>query len=185
MPKQSLMDRIAERKEQFMDDLSTKVAELQRPLPDQEHVKPEERQRRFWQVDKAWPKDPEEARIKELALQGFNPDGTPLLDAQGNPVQGISAQDVGLLKYPMREIDAKVFGGYDDDMGQYQYMLKMSELGPPEPEPLEAEARAIEERRRAEQQAKAEPPMPSMSEVFNQMPIEPQAPAPGAEMGGL
>lgn len=210
MPKpQSLVDRIAEHKERFMEDLGDRVAELQRPVPDNVHVRPAERQRRWWQVDKDWPTDPEAARAHELALQGFAPDGTPLLDAQGTPVEGISAQDVGLLKHPYREIDAKVFGGYDDDMGQYRYAQQMAELGPPDPEPLETEAQAIEERQRAEAQAKAPPPMPSMTEVFNQMPLDGAAesaptyarrgavltaapgvapplnqPAPGAAMGG-
>lgn len=108
-------------------------------------VSRDERRRRWWQTADDWPTDPEESRVKELALLGYDPDGLPIPDAQGNPVQGLSREDVGLLKYPYRKIDARAAAGPDDERGAARYAREMSELGPPEPEPLELAARAAAE----------------------------------------
>ena len=187
--RQSLQDRVAEGYEPFMDDLADRIAALQRPIADNVHVKPEERQRRWWQTEKGWTPERE-----YTLLTGMNPDGTPALNPQtGQPQTPLTPQDVALIKYPMREIDAKVFGGYDDDMGQYTYALKMAELGPPAPDPLEQAAREIEAKREAEKPAPQPapdlfkglelPPVPTGAAPEPPMPPAPLAPV-VPEMGG-
>jgi hypothetical protein len=118
----SLESRFAEATRDLQDTLVPMVAKLMRPVPGNVNVKPEERQRRWWQEDKGWTPEKE-----QQLLAG-----------------GMSPEDVGILKYPNREIDARAFGGQNDERGQAVYARDMSAMGPPPPDPLEMTAQEIQ-----------------------------------------
>lgn len=116
--------------------VASRVAEHMRPVYGHEPVKPDERRRRFWQTAPGWTVE-HEYRL----LTGMNPDGTPVIDNEtGQLANPMSPRAVGLLKYPNREIDAKAGGRADDLAAITKYMREMAEMGPPDPEPLEAMA---------------------------------------------
>ena len=138
----------------------------------QECSSKDERRRRWWQTADDWPADPEESRIRELQLRGYAPDGTPLLDDAGLPVKGLSREDVGLLKFKYREIDARAFGGSDDDRKIAKYAQEMSELGPPPPEPLEAAALAARQETAPEPASSAAPTPSLPAEMASPVPAE-------------
>lgn len=119
----SIQTRIAERLNDRVGDIAPRVAERMRPVLGNVPVNKDERRRRWWQVEKGWTEE------KEMQL----------LDS------GMNRQDVGLLKYPTRELDMKAAGNGDDDRAMAMYAKEMTDLGPPPPEPLEAAAQAIEE----------------------------------------
>lgn len=102
-------------------ELAPRVAELMRPVPGNVPVKPDEQRARFWQTDPKW--TPE--REAELWAKGLSP------------------QDIGLLKYPYREVDAKANGRVTKRV-QARYMQEMAALGPPEPQGIELAAQQFE-----------------------------------------
>lgn len=134
MPDKAIQTRIAERLREFKADFVPRVAELRRPVLGNVPVSKDERRRRWWQEAEGW--TPEQ----ELALLGFNPDGTPRLDpVTGQPAKPLSREDVGLLRWPLREIDARA-AGKGDVRKEAQYAREMSDLGPPPPDTLETAA---------------------------------------------
>jgi hypothetical protein len=118
-----MQTRFAEATKELQDSLVPRISKLMRPVYGNVNVKPEERQRRWWQEEKGW--TPE----KEMQLL----------------IGGMTPEDVGILKYPNREIDARAFGGMNDERGQAKYAQEMSAMGPPLPDPLEQEAQRIEQ----------------------------------------
>lgn len=129
MPEQpAFQDRIAQAAEPFLDELAGKVAAIQRPVAGNVKVSPAERRARWWQQADGWTPEQE-----QTLLTGRGPDGAPLLDAQGRPKQPLSAEDVGLLKHPYREVDAMAFSGGDEAKAA-RYARDMSAEGPPGPE---------------------------------------------------
>lgn len=155
--KMAFSDQIADRVEPFLDEVATHVAKMQRPVAGNERVGPTERQQRWWQEEDGW--TPE----KTWFLLGFEPDGvTARLDPQtGQPVKGMSREDVGLLRYPYREIDMRAASDDgDDDEAMAKYARDMTALGPPPPDPLEVAA------------AQAQQPAPS---VVGAPPVMPDA----------
>jgi hypothetical protein len=89
----------------------------------------------------------------------------------------MTPQDVGVLKFPMREVDAKAGGNADDERAQVRYVEEMAALGPPPPEPLEEEAQRIEA-----QQAPPRPapmPMPPVGATLPAIPSGTPPPVPG------
>lgn len=162
----SLPTRMADATVALQKELVPRIAKLMRPVAGNVKVKPEERRQRWWQVDDGW--TPE----KELRLLGFNPDGTPLLDpTTGQPVKGMSRQDVGILKYPYREIDARAAAGADDDRAMAKYAKEMTDLGPPEPDPIQQAALA------------ARPPEPTPLATPTAQPVADPSAMPVPEMG--
>lgn len=127
-----------------LGELAPRVAEYLRPVLGNVSVSKDEQRRRFWQTAKGW--KPE--REMELLLQGM------------------SREDVGIMKYPWREIDAKADGRADDEREQVKWMQEMADLGPPEPEGLEAMA------------VPATPPEPMPSMPTTAMPEMSVAPEP-------
>lgn len=114
------------------NELVPRVAKLMAPVAGNEKVSKDERHRRWWQEDEGWTPERE-----MTLLTGLNPDGTPAIDPRtGMPAKPISREDVGLLKYPNREIDARAAAGADDERGAAKYAREMSEMGPPAPDPL-------------------------------------------------
>lgn len=122
MPEQkSIQTRLAERLDDFVKEFAPRVAEINRPVLGNVPVKPAERQARWWQEAKGWTPEQEMALLQ----------------------QGMSREDVGLLKYPNREIDARA-AGRGDPRKEATYARDMSAMGPPPPEPLEAAAVAVQ-----------------------------------------
>lgn len=124
---------IAERFNATKANLAERVAEVMRPVYGNVTIDKQEQRARFWQVEKGW--TPEKER---MLLTGLNPDGTPAIGPDGQPVKPLTPQQVGLLKYPHREIDAKAGGRAFSLKAQADYMREMAELGPPEPDGLES-----------------------------------------------
>ena len=123
MPDQkAISTRIAEQVIALKGELVPKVAALRRPVLGNVPVNPEERQRRWWQQAKGWTPEKEQALL----------------------ASGMTPEDIGLLKYPNREIDARA-AGHGDPRKEAEYAGDMSAMGPPAPEPLEAAALATEE----------------------------------------
>lgn len=112
---QSVPALFAEHYNTAMGELAPRVAEYLRPVLGNVNVSKDEQRRRFWQTAKGW--TPE--REMELLMQGA------------------SREDVGLMKHPWREIDAKADGRADDERAQALWAQEMADLGPPEPSPLE------------------------------------------------
>lgn len=134
----SLPTQFAEATTKLQGELVPRIAKLMRPVLGNESVSKAERQRRWWQKDENWPTDPEEDRAKQLMLlTGLNPDGTPALDVNGQPRKPMTREDVGLLMFKWREIDARAAGNGDDDRMIAKYAAEMTAMGPPEPDPLE------------------------------------------------
>ena len=79
---------------------------------------------------------------------------------------------MGLLKHPYREIDARAFGGSDDDRKIAKYAQEMSELGPPPPEPLEAAALAARQETAPEPASSAAPTPSLPAEMASPVPAE-------------
>lgn len=113
MPDEAIQTRIARQLHEFKREFVPKVAALKRPVLGNERVKPEERQRRWWQEAPDW--TPE--REMQLLAGGMTP------------------EDVGLLRFPNREVDARA-AGKGDERKTALYAKEMSELGPPPPDPL-------------------------------------------------
>lgn len=126
---------IAERFNATKANLAERVAEVMRPVYGNVTIDKQEQRARFWQVEKGW--TPEKER---MLLTGLNPDGTPAIGPDGQPVKPLTPQQVGLLKYPHREIDAKAGGRAFSLKAQADYMREMAELGAPEPDGLELAA---------------------------------------------
>ncbi len=122
----AIQTRLAEALADFKREFPPRVAELMRPVPGNVAVSKRERQARWWQTEKGWTEEKE----RQLLMGGM------------------SRQDVGLLKYPHREIDART-AGRGDKRREAEYARDMTALGPPAPEPLEQAALDVE-------QAKAE-----------------------------
>lgn len=155
--KLSFEGRIAEKIQPFLDEIGSRVAKLQRPVYGNVHVDKEEQRRRFWQIEKGWTPEQEMA-----LLQG-----------------GMTPQDVGLLKYPYREIDSKAGGRHDDEMAQYTYMQEHADLGPPPPEPLQAAAQATEHRQSADELQKMQEHLATLDPAPAAPTAMPMAPVPG------
>lgn len=141
----SLQSRFAEATKDLQDALVPRVAKLMRPVPGNVNVSKQERWRRWWQEEAGWTPEHE----AEL-LAG-----------------GMSREDVGILKYPAREIDARAFGGMNDERGQAKYAQEMTDLGPPPPDPLEQAAQQVEQPPEPAPLATpvAQPPMPDATGV--------------------
>lgn len=149
---QSVPALFAEHYNTAMGELAPRVAEYLRPVLGNVNVSKDEQRRRFWQTAPGWTPE-REAEL--LAL-------------------GASREDVGLRKYPWREIDAKADGRADDDRAQVKWMQEMADLGPPEPDQLEALAPAPEP---TEQQGGVPPLQPDPA-VGAAMPAPQMAAAP-------
>lgn len=126
---------IAERFNDTKARIAERVAEMMRPVYGNVTVNKREQRARYWQQEQGW--TPEQER---LLLTGLNPDGTPALGPDGQPAKPLTPQQVGLLKFPNREIDAKAGGRAFSLKAQAEYMREMAELGPPEPDGLELAA---------------------------------------------
>jgi hypothetical protein len=122
MAEKAVSTRIAERLIELKADLVPKVAALRRPVLGNVTVSADERHRRWWQEDKGWTAEKEQMLL----------------------ASGMSREDVGLLKFPNREIDARA-AGHGDVRKEAEYARDMSAMGPPAPEPLEAAALAVEQ----------------------------------------
>lgn len=155
---------IAERFNDTKARIAERVAEVMRPVYGNVTISKREQRARFWQVEKGW--TPEKER---LLLTGLNPDGTPALGPDGQPAKPRTPQQVGLLKYPHREIDAKAGGRAFSLKAQADYMREMAELGPPEPDGLELAALQMQ-------------PQSEMAPVAAPEPVMPPAPMPVAPM---
>lgn len=154
MPEQqAVQTRFAERVREAVEDFAPRVAKLRRPVLGNVPVSKEERRRRWWQEDDGW--SPEHERMLLTATMP-GPDGVlvPLLDANGRPKKPMSPEDVGLLRFPYREVDAVAFG-MDDDRKIAEYAQEMTALGPPDPDPLEQ----IAMQARPPEAASSAPPM--------------------------
>lgn len=112
----SVTSLMAEAYNTALGQMVPRVAQYLRPVYGNSPVSKDEQRRRFWQEAKGW--TPE----RDLELQA----------------QGMSPEDVGLLKYHLRELDAKADGRADDLKAQALWVKEMAELGPPEPDGLEA-----------------------------------------------
>jgi hypothetical protein len=123
MPEQqkAVSTRVAEALDARVKELAPRVAALMRPVLGNVTVSKDERHRRWWQEEKGWTREKEQALL----------------------ASGMSREDVGLLKYPHREIDARA-AGHGDVRKEAEYARDMTALGPPAPEPLEAAALALE-----------------------------------------
>lgn len=132
--KQAIQTRFARQVKDFVKDFAPRVAVLNRPVLGNVPVSKDERRRRWWDEEDGWTPEHE-----LMLLTALNPDGTPILDANGRPKQPLSREDVGLLKYPNREVDAMAFGAGDERKAA-EYAREMTDLGPPDPEPLEMAA---------------------------------------------
>jgi hypothetical protein len=130
----AIQTRFAERLRDFKAEFAPKVAKLNRPVLGNVPVSKDERRRRWWQQEDGWTPEHE-----LMLLTALNPDGSPIIDANGRPKQPLSREDVGLLKHPYREVDAMAFGA-GDERKVAAYAREMSDLGPPDPEPLELAA---------------------------------------------
>ncbi len=113
---QAIQSVFAERLAAFKDEFVQKVAALRRPVYGNVDVTQMEQRRQFWQVAEDWTPEKE----AQLLLGGMSP------------------QQVGLLKYPYRELVAKADGRASDERKMAEWVKKMAEMGAPEPEPLEA-----------------------------------------------
>lgn len=129
---------LADRLKSFKEDFVPKVAALRRPVLGNVTVSKDERRRRWWQEEKDWTPEHE-----LMLLTAMNPDGTPLLDMNGQPKKPLSREDVGLLRFPNRELDAKAFGR-SDPRRESEYARDMSALGPPDLGPLEQAAQDVQ-----------------------------------------
>ncbi len=168
----NLPEKLAEATLKLQNELVPRIAKITGPPPENVSVSKDERWRRWWQKADDWPEKPEESRIRELQLLGFNPDGTPMLDpTTGQPVKGMSREDVGILMYPNREIDARAAAGVDDDRAMAKYAKEMTDLGPPPPDPLEQAALA------------AMPPEPTTLATPTARPVAEPSAMPVPEMG--
>jgi hypothetical protein len=164
----AIQTRFAERLREFKADFIPKVAELNRPVLGNETVSKDERRRRWWQEEDGW--TPEQER---MLLTATYPDGSPILNPQtGTPMQPLTREDVGLLRFPHREIDALASSGPNDDRAIAKYAAEMTALGPPEPDLLEQAAMAVR------------PPEPAPLTTPAAQPMQPDA-LPVPEMGGL
>jgi hypothetical protein len=126
----SIPTEFAEATQAFQDDLAPRVAALMRPVLGNVPVSKDERRRRWWQEEKGWTPEKEQQLL----------------------ASGMSREDVGLLRFPNREIDARA-AGHGDVRKEAEYARDMSALGPPPPEPLEAAALALETEEEAGSQA--------------------------------
>lgn len=157
--RKAIQTRIAERLAEFKADFVPRVAELRRPVLGNVTVSKDERRRRWWQEDDGWTPEREAALL----------------------AGGMSREDVGILKYPYREVDARA-AGRGDPRKEALYAKEMSDLGPPEPDPLETAAQSVE--------AGAGPQVqePSLAAIPSglSMPAAPEmaSPPPTPEMGG-
>lgn len=143
---EAIQTEFARRLASFKSDFVPLVAALQRPVLGNQPISKAEQQHRFWQTEPGWRPEHE----AELLAKGMSP------------------QDVGLLKYPFRELDAKAAGRSDDDRAQVRYVQEMATLGPPPPEPLAAAAQQIQAQ---------QPPPPALPTVAP-LPPPPFQPAP-------
>lgn len=180
---------MAERMAEVKAQLVPRVAEVMRPVYGNVSVNKKEQRARFWQVEKGW--TPEKER---LLLTGMNPDGTPAIGPDGQPAKPLSPREVGLLKYPNREIDAKAGGRADSLKMQAEYVREMAEWGPPEPEGLELLAQQAQQQDAtpgAGPQAQpslgrgAPMPAPEMAPPPAVPPVEPMAPEMPPMQGGM
>lgn len=164
----AIQTKVAERIRDRVAVIAPLVAERQRPVLGNVPVSKVERRRRWWQQADDWPTDPQEGQARELALLGYNPDWTPKLDANDKPVKGLTRQDVGLIRFPNREIDMRAAGDGDDDTRMAAYAREMTSLGPPPPEPLEAAALSVQA-----------PESTTLATPAPEMPDAPVVPEPG------
>lgn len=135
---EGLPTTFAKATQKLQDELVPRVAKLTRPVLGNEPVSKDERRRRWWQEEDGWTPEHE-----HMLLTGLNPDGTPALDANGQPRKPMTREDVGLLRFKWREIDARAAGNGDDDRLIAKYAQEMTALGPPDPDPLEQGAMAM------------------------------------------
>ena len=147
---EAIQTEFARRLAEFKSEFVPLVAALQRPVLGNQPISKTEQRHRFWQEDPAWTPEHEQ----ELLAKGMSP------------------QDVGLLKYPFRELDAKAAGRSDDDHAQVRYVSEMAKLGPPPPEPLAAAAAQIQAQ---------QPPAPALPTV-EPLPPPPFTPAPASDV---
>lgn len=125
---------LAERMLEVKAQIVPRVAESMRPVYGNVTVNKKEQRARFWQVADDW-SDEKERQL----LTGLHPDGTPAFDAMGQPVKPLTPRQVGLLKFPNREIDAKAGGRADSLKMQAEYVREMAALGPPGPDVIAAQ----------------------------------------------
>lgn len=161
--------QFAERLNEVKAQLVPRVAEAMRPVYGNVSVSKKEQRARFWQTVKGW--TPEKER---MLLTGLNPDGSPVIGPDGKPAKPLSPREVGLLKYPSREIDAKADGRADSLKLQAEYVREMAELGPPEPEGLEL----LAQQAMPQEPQGAGPQAPAGPAVGATMPAPQMAPSP-------
>lgn len=161
--------QFAERLTEVKAQLVPRVAEAMRPVLGNVPVSKKERRARFWQTAKGW--TPEKER---MLLTGLNPDGTPVIGPDGRPAKPMTPQEVGLVKYPNREIDAKAGGRADSLKAQVDYIEEMAALGPPEPEGLEL----LAQQAMPQEPQGAGPQAPAIPAVGATMPAPMMAPPP-------
>lgn len=112
----SVTSLMAEAYNTALNQMVPRVAEYLRPVYGNSAVSKAEQRARFWQTAKGWTPEQEAALL----------------------AQGKSRQDIGLRKYPYREIDAKAGGRAEDERAQAEYVREMAALGPPEQNALES-----------------------------------------------